>query len=287
MTDETKLTRDKYYTPEADQVYLSCSQYEDFMRCEAAALAKVQGRWTPPSSEAFLVGNFFHTAFEGPEAHAQFVEEHQAEILTKQGKLRAAFVKAQEMIDIALADPKIRQMVEAPGENEKIMTGKLFGRYPWKIRLDKYLAEPVRTILDWKTVANIWETKWIDEIGGRGSFVEAFRYLFRAAVYIEIEKQFTGSETDAAFWLVCISKQDPPDKEIVSLNHRQRLDLELEKLKDHLWRIQQIKDGYAVPKRCGRCAYCRSTKRLGLPIDYWQLEPESWPEREDEYDDVD
>lgn len=281
---KTELTRENYYTPEADQAYLSCSQYEAFLECEAAALAKIQGRWSPPESEAFLVGNFFHTAFEGPEAHEQFIEEHQAEIMTKQGKLRAAFVKAQEMIEVALADPEIRHLVELPGENEKIMTGKLFGRYPWRIRVDKYITEPFRTILDWKTVANVWESRWVDELRQRGSFVEQFNYPFRAAVYVEIEKQYSGSETDPAFWLVCISKQDPPDKALITMNHRQRFDVELEKIREKIYRIQQIKDGLGVPKRCGRCAYCRSTKRLGMPIDYWQLEPESWPEREDEYD---
>ena len=62
------LTRDNYYTPEADQEYFSCSQYQSFCECEAKAMAKIEGRWQDEPTEALLVGNYFHTYFEGPEA---------------------------------------------------------------------------------------------------------------------------------------------------------------------------------------------------------------------------
>ena len=287
-----KLTRDNYYTPEADRAFLSCSQYESFMECEAAALAKIQGRYVPEPTKAFLVGNYFHTAFEGKEAHEEFVQEHFKEIYKvrelKSGEVKisgkkADFEQADEMIAAALADPAIMKLVEAPGENEKIMTGKLFGNYPWRIRLDKYIPDRPRMIIDWKTVANIRER--VTGRPGWVSFVEAFNYPFRAAVYMEIEKQFTGNKTDPAFWLVCISKQSPPDKEIVSMNDKQRQEYELEKIKEHIWRIQQIKDGMTAPRRCGKCAYCRSTKKIKGVLDYWELEPDNAPDPEtDEID---
>ena len=278
------LTTENYYTPEADRDYLSCSQFEDFLKCEAAAVAKYEGRYTPEKSEAFLVGNFFHTAFEGPEAHERFIEENKDAILTRQGKPRAAFAKAIEMIETAKNDPFIRNLIDVPGENEKIMTGNLFGHYPWKIRLDKYINVPgfPRTIIDWKTVANIREQMWSDREHKRVSFVEGFSYMFRAAVYMEIEKEVSGKETDPFFWLVCISKQDPPDKEVIDLNDRQRLDLELEKVKEHIWHIQQIKDGMIKPKRCGKCAYCRATKKISGVLHYYQLDPDAWPELEED-----
>lgn len=278
-----ELTRENYYTPEADQNYLSCSQFESFLECEAAAMAKIEGRYQPKKSEAFTVGNYFHTAFEGKEAHAEFIEENKDAIFTKSGKLRAAFEKADEMIAVAMRDPAIQRIVDMPGENEKIMTGKLFDHYPWRIRLDKYIDDPTRIIIDWKTVANIRALEWNEQEHARVSFVRNFRYLFRAAVYMEIEKQYTGSDKDPLFRLVCISKQDPPDKEFVDLNNRQELDLELENVKEKIWHIQQIKDGLTAPKRCGRCAYCRGTKQIHGAIDYWELDPGNAPELEDEY----
>lgn len=281
-----ELTTENYYTPEADQNFLSCSQFESFLECEAAAMAKIEGRYEPKKSKAFIVGNYFHTAFESREAHEEFVADNYEEIYQKNGKLRADFAKADEMIAHAIADPAIRRIVDMPGENEKIMTGKLFGHYPWRIRLDKYIEAPVRMIIDWKTVANIHELSWNEEMNQRTSFVRTFRYLFRAAVYMEIEKQYAGCDQDPLFRLVCISKQDPPDKEMVDLNNRQELDLELEKVKEKIWDIQAIKDGRKKPRRCGRCAYCRSTKKLSGALDYWQLDPGNYPDLEEEYDEL-
>ena len=283
------LTAENYYSTEADRTYLSCSQFEDFLNCEAATVARFEGRYRPKKSLAFLVGNFFHSAFEGKEAHEAFIEEHKNEILKKNGELKADFLKAQEMISVALADKNIRRLVEADGEVEKIMTGRLFGRYPWKIRLDKYIPDlygqkAMRQIIDWKTVGSVEERIWSDELHEKVSFVKAFRYLFRAAVYMEIEKQYSGQDTDPIFWLVCISKQDPPDKAVIALDgRRQYLDLELEKVKEKIWHMQQLKDGLAIPKRCGKCPYCRATKRITQVLDFWKLDPDDRPELEDDY----
>ena len=287
-----ELNRDNYYTPEADIEYMSCSQYEEFLDCEARAMAKLDKRFVRKDSEAFLVGNYFHSYFESEEAHEQFCEEHFDDVFkTKTTKSRgteitgkyAPYLQADKMIAAAEADPNIKKLIDMPGENELIMTGKLLGKYPWKIRLDKYIENP-RLIIDWKTVANIWETTWVPEAGAKVTFVERFKYLMRAAVYCEIEKQFTGNMTDPDFWLVCLSKQDPVDKEIISLRHRQALDIELEKISERMPRIQSIKAGLIKPRRCGHCEYCRATKKTSsLPLDYWKLEPGNRDPQQEDY----
>ena len=285
------LTRDNYYTPEADREYLSCSQYEEFLDCEARVMAKLQKRFVREDSEAFLVGNYFHTYFEGPEAHEEFCEAHFNDIYkTKTTKSRgveitgkkAPYAQADKMIEAAESDSAIKKLIDMPGENEMIMTGKLFGEYPWKIRLDKYIPDS-RMIIDWKTVANIWETRYDPEAGKKVSFVEQFNYLMRAAVYCEIEKQHTGGKLDPSFLLVCISKQEPPDKEIISLNHRQRLDFELDKIYENIAHIHAVKTGKLKPKRCGHCEYCRQTKKLKGILEYYKLEPGNRDPRKDEY----
>lgn len=283
-----KLTPENYYTPEADRAYMSCSQYQDFMRCEAAAKAKLDGRWKEEPTEALLVGQYFHSHMEGPEAHAAFVEEHKEQILTKSGKPRAAFQKADDMIRAAEEDPFISEWIKRPGEVEKIMTGELYGT-PWKIRLDKYFPHKTRPIIvDWKTVADIYRQDWNEEAHQRQSFVRSYGYLFRAAVYLEIERQNAGRDNDAQFFLVCISKQDPPDKAIISLTggERQELDMELDKIRENIWHINQIKEGVHAPKRCGHCEYCRATKKLtaGRIIHYTELDPGLEPEQEADYD---
>lgn len=283
------LTRDNYYTPEADWAYMSCSQYQGWRECEAKQLAKLQGRWEDEPKEAFLVGNYFHTYFESPEAHEQFIMEHEEEIFLKQTKaeaaagirrLRAPYELANKMIKVAEVDPMIKTLLDMDGENEMIMTGEIFG-VPWRIRLDKYVAAG-RLIIDYKTVANIWKQEWSDEAHAKVSFLEAYEYLMRAAVYAEIEKQNAGKASDPQFLIIAISKQEHPDKEILSLNHRQRWDFELEKIKEQLPYIQAVKEGRMRPKRCGMCDYCRATKRIEAIRPYYALMPEFREAKEDE-----
>ena len=289
-----ELTRDNYYTPEADREYMSCSQYQSFCECEAKAMAKLEGRWTDPDKEAFLVGNYFHTFFEGAEAHAQFIQEHFDEIFKtkvikgKKGEpdqtvvtgKYAPYEQADKMIEVAQNDPLIRSLIDLPGENEKIMTGELWG-VPWRIRLDKYVPDG-RMIIDWKTVANISELKWSEAMHEKVTFIDAYGYMMRAAVYTEIEKQNAHSNEDAPFIIVAISKQDYPDKEALYLNHRQRYDYELEQIRKRLGMIQMIKAGRIKPKRCGCCDYCRATKVLTAIRPYYTLMPDFREEKEDD-----
>ena len=289
-----ELTRENYYTPDADWEYMSCSQYQAWNECEARELAKLQGRWVDEEKEAFLVGNYFHTHFESPEAHEQFCNEHFDKIFktkTIKGKggmpdqtvvtgKYAPYEQADKMIAVAEGDELIRSLLDIPGENEMIMHGQLFG-VPWRIRLDKYVSDG-RMIIDYKTVANISELRWSNEMREKVTFIDAYGYMMRAAVYSEIEKQNAQSDKDPNFLIIAISKQDYPDKEVLMLNHRQRYDYELEKIKERLPMIQMIKEGRAKPKRCGFCDYCRATKKLYAIKPYYSLMPDFREEREDD-----
>ena len=289
-----ELTRENYYTPNADWEYMSCSQYQAWNECEARELAKLQGRWVDEEKEAFLVGNYFHTHFESPEAHEQFCNEHFDKIFktkTIKGKggtpdqmvvtgKYAPYEQADKMIAVAEGDELIRSLLDMPGENEMIMHGQLFG-VPWRIRLDKYVASG-RMIIDYKTVANISELRWSNEMREKVTFIDAYGYMMRAAVYSEIEKQNAQSDKDPNFLIIAISKQDYPDKEVLMLNHRQRYDYELEKIKERLPMFQMIKEGRAKPKRCGFCDYCRATKKLYAIKPYYSLMPDFREEREDD-----
>ena len=286
------LTSDNYYSLEADREYMSCSQYQDFLSCEARAMAKIDGRFIPEPSEAFVVGNYFHTAMESPEAHEEFCQMHFGEIFKtkvdkKTGEIipvgkYAAFEKADQMIDVCYRDPLIKSLIDMQGENEVILTGELFGM-PWKIRLDKYIREK-RLIIDWKTTANINKTEYNPLTAEREPFVEVFGYMMRAAVYTEIEKQNTNSAADADFVIVAISKEDSPDKAALLLNHRQRYDWELEQIKKHMPYIRAMKNHELAPRRCGVCDYCRSTKVLKKIVPYYTLNPKFKDGKEEELD---
>lgn len=285
-----ELTRDNYYTPEADWAYMSCSQYQGWCECEAKQMAKLQGRWQDEPKEAFLVGNYFHTHFEGLEAHEQFCRDNfdsifKTKTTKKDGTVvtgkYAPFEQADKMIATAERDPLIRSLIALPGENEQIMAGTLFG-VPWRIRVDKYVPDG-RLIIDYKTVANIGELKWSDELREKVTFIDAYGYMMRAAVYSEIEKQVACASADPHFIIIAISKQDYPDKDVLELNHRQRYDFELEQIKERLPYIQRVKTGAVKPTRCGHCDYCRATKQLFSIKPYFRLMPEFRERREEDY----
>jgi hypothetical protein len=308
------LTDENYYSREADMAYMSCSQFQGFAECEAKALAKLQGRWTDEEKEAFLVGNYFHSYFESPEAHKKFCDDHFDSIFkTKDVTIKRAtkdrpaiketvitgkyapYEMADKMIRCAESDPVIKRFIDMDGNCEQFMTGEVFG-FPWRMKMDKYMPQS-RMIIDYKTVANIRETKYDPEKGGRVTFVEGYGYIFRAAVYSMIECQNVTGETFSTlynrlksgelslpnFVLICISKQDYPDKELVRLNHKQAYIYELEAMKDRLYRYQSIKEGRAMPKRCGLCDYCRATKKITGIKPYYELNPEYRTEREEDY----
>lgn len=289
-----EITNDNYYSREVDREYMSCSQYQAFLKCEAAEMAYLSGRYSFPESEALTVGNYFHTALESDEAHDAFCEEHAGSIYkmstnkktgetTITGKY-APYVQADKMIEACQRDPLIQKLILMDGEAEKIMTGELFG-IPWKIALDKYIPES-RMIIDWKTAADLNKTEYNPATGERESFLESLGYLMRAAVYTEIEKQNARQNTDANFVIVAVSKQEPPDKGAYLLNHRQRYDYELEEIKKHLPRILSVKMGREKPRRCGGCEYCRMTKQLRKIVPYYVLKPKFKEDREEEYDDA-
>lgn len=289
-----ELTRDNYYTPEADREYMSCSQYQDFLSCEAAAMAKLYGLYTPKETEALLVGNYVHTALESDEAHESFCEANLDKIFKlktdkKTGDVSivgkyAAFERADAVIRTFLCDPVMQKIILMDGENERIMTGELFGT-KWKIRLDKYIPDK-RMIIDYKTAADLTKTEYNPETGERESFLEYLGYLMRAAVYSEIEKQNSGAADDAAFVILAVSKQEPCDKGAYLLNHRQRYDYELEKIKENLVQIRAIKEGRIKARRCGHCEWCRQTKKIKGVVPYYTIKPGFMSEPEEEYDDI-
>ena len=99
-----KLNNSNYYSDEANQEYISVSQYKDFFGtlgykgCEAQALAKIRGEYKEEPSTALLVGCYVDSYFEG--TLEQFKEEH-PEILKKDGTLKAEYIKADAMIAAA------------------------------------------------------------------------------------------------------------------------------------------------------------------------------------------
>ena len=277
-----ELTEENYYSREADAHYMSCSQFQAFQTCEAAAIARMRGLWEPSSqSDALFQGQYFHSYFESPEAFDAFCEENFDKIFkVKVTKSRgeevvgkyAPFERLDEMIKVVEQDPFMAKVLQWPGETEKPMTGTV-GGVPWRMKMDKYAASR-RTIIDYKTSSNIMELYYNPSTKERQSFVEEYGYLMRAAVYGEIERQNLEKTDFPTFLILAVSKQDPPDKAAICLNDDARWELELERVRQAIPRIQALKEGSQSPRRCGCCEYCRATKVISRIKMYTDLMPE-------------
>ena len=91
-----QLTASNYYSKEANLFFFSASQVKDFLKCEAYAMAKLEGRWVEPPSTAMLIGSYVDSYFEGT------LEDFKArtpEIFKKDGTLKSDYVKAEKIIE--------------------------------------------------------------------------------------------------------------------------------------------------------------------------------------------
>ncbi|RXA82341.1 hypothetical protein EQ868_14860, partial [Enterococcus hirae] len=116
------LSDENYYSNEADWQYMSTSQYKSFLKCEAAALAKLKGDWQPISNpKALLVGNYVHSYFESKEIHEAFKEENKSKMFSsrKPYGLLKDFQIAEQMIDRLKQEEAFMNIYQ--GEKETIV----------------------------------------------------------------------------------------------------------------------------------------------------------------------
>ena len=240
-----KLTNKNYYSPQANQEYMSVSQYKQFQECEAAAMAQLRGEWEQPQTIALLVGSYIDAWFEG--TLDEFCRQH-PEIFKKDGTLKADFVQAEGIIQFVQKDATFMRYMA--GKKQVILTSEFFGT-KWKIKIDSYHRDK---IVDLKVMRSM------ERIMGK-SFVEHWEYDLQMAVYGKVEGN------DLATYLAVATKQDPPDKAIVSIPLWRRNEL-LDEVERNMPRILAVKSGRIPPQRCEMCEYCRATKMITDPIDF-------------------
>ncbi len=255
------LDSQNYHSSEANKIYMSNSQYKDFLECEAMAMAKISGEWVMETTDAMLVGSYVHASVEG--TLEQFTLEH-PEMFTQKGELKAAFKQADQMIS-ALKNDEFVQFV-LNGLHEHVIVAEFAGVL-WKAKLDVY--QPGERIADIKTVRSIREKHW-DKQFGWVSFAEKFGYIRQLAIYSELVKIQTNSKGWVEPLIVAVSKEDPPDKEVIGIDPW-RMEYELEQVTQNMSRIIAVKSHIEQPKRCEKCKYCRSTKQLQDVVHYADL----------------
>lgn len=235
-----KLTDDNYYGQAASEQYFSVSQYKDFMKCEAAALARIRGEYNPPPTRAMLVGSFVDSYFEG--SLDRFKRENPA-IFTRKSELKAEFRKANEIIGRIKADQLFMQFMS--GEKQKILTFEMFG-VPWKMKMDSF-SEGI-CITDLKVVANFRN-------------LALFRYDLQGAIYQN------GAEICGygrlPFYLAVATKERVPNLDIFQIP-QSTLDMALREIEGNVEHFSDVKRGLVEPEYCGACDYCKSVKQARI-----------------------
>lgn len=256
-----ELTQENYYSTEANQEYMSYSQYKDFLTCEAAAMAKIYGGWEEPTSQAFLVGSYVHSWNDGTQK--KFMVEH-PEIFKKDGDLKAEFKVADVMIQTLENDPMAMTALE--GEKEVIVVAEFAG-VMWKSKMDVLNLEKKR-FADLKTIRDLYEKVWNKREHRYQSWIEGYGYIGQMAAYRHFIKLAYGIETDPL--LVAVTKEDPPDKAIIYFDN-DRLQWEIEQIEKNMPRIIAVKSRQEKPNSCGTCRWCRETKKIDKVLHYSEL----------------
>lgn len=244
-----KLENENYYSQNANQAYFSVSQIKDFKRCEAYAMAKLQGEWVEDPTTPMLIGSYVDSYFEGTLAE---FKNRTPQIFKKDGTLKADYIKAENIIQKVTKDELFMKCMS--GKKQVIMTGELFGA-KWKIKMDSYL--PDEAIVDLKVVQKLRDVTYKD--GWKQSFIEKWGYDLQLAVYQEIVRQNTGKKLPCI--IAGVDKQEYSDMACILIPDDQ-LKFQLEQLEQIMPHIIEVKNHNVEAQHCGVCDFCRATKKL-------------------------
>ena len=271
-----ELTGENYFSQEAQMAYMGSSQFKDFLSCEAAALAKIQGRYKPPATRSMLVGSYVDAWYSGELP--DFTERH-PDMFKKDRTLKADFLAANAIIDRMQADQLYSLLMS--GEKQVIRTGKIAGA-PFKIKIDSLLdaaacrqiaeefpgAAPALgfgdgAIVDQKVMRDLGDV-WSDEERRMVPFAQAWGYDIQGAIYQAVEGHMMP------FILAVGTREEPADLAALYIPD-DALRAKLYEVEDLAPRFQAIKEGREEPRRCERCPWCRATRTLRTIVDFREL----------------
>ena len=260
MGKDFKLTKDNYYSKEANKEYMSCSQFKDFVKCEKEALAKVNGELVETKTDALLFGGYVDAYFSNE------LDEYKANnpemFNSRTGELKAQFKNIDEVIKTIENDELLLESLS--GEHQKIMVGEI-GGVKFKIKIDSYFEG--KMIVDQKIIKSIYDKEWVEGTG-YCNFIEKYGYCIQGAIYQEIVRQNTGKQLP--FVLAITTKEENPDKALIQID-QEYLDEALKFVESLAPRYDLIKSGVIEPLSCGKCPTCRKDKKLKGIVSYKKI----------------
>ena len=267
MTPRIKLTEANYFSPEAEMQYMGSSQFKAFRKCEAAAMAELRGEWGRKDTLALRVGSYVDAYFSGELE--QYKADH-PEMFKKDGTLKADFVHAHKVAERLERDDLARMLLS--GRHQVIKTGRINGvwfktkadslltatqveaickRFPEVRKLVPFGGAMIVDLKYMKDFSDIWD----EDAGCKVSFAEFWGYDIQGAIYQAIDKR------SAPFVLIGATKEAEPDIDAMYIPDDD-LSYSLSEVESLAPHFDAIKRGIIEPKGCGKCAYCRSVKKL-------------------------
>lgn len=221
-------------------------------------MAKINGEYEQKAITAFMEGHYVHAWNEGTldEFKAENPDLYSSRGATA-GQLKSNFQHCNKMIEVLENDPLV--MKALAGQKEVIMTTELFG-IPWKVMLDSYQPE-VGIFADLKALKEMDGKWWNKEAQAYENFLDHYGYTIQMAVYAEVEKLAIGRKEWLLPHMVVVTKQDPPDHEIIYFDY-DVIEASLQIVKNNIERVKAVKSATVEPIRCEKCDYCRLTKKI-------------------------
>jgi len=205
MSNLLVVTRENYFSLDANKQYMGVSQYKSFRPeyggCEAKAVAELKGEWEDKEKTAFIEGHYLHAWQEGTldEFKANNPDLY-ASTGKNKGELKSNFQHCNKMIQTLERDPFAMNVLS--GEKEVILTASLFG-VPWKIMIDSY-RPAMKSFADLKAMRDIGGKFWRkDESGGYyENFIQHYGYDLQFGVYAEVERIAKGRKPEDCICLI-------------------------------------------------------------------------------------
>ena len=260
MMKNFSLTYENYYSLEANRNYFSVSQYKDFLKCPAMAMAKLTGEYEPDFGRALLLGSYVDEMLTGTEESVKkFIVEHMADLFKKNGDRYADVQQVDETILRIRKQPKMMEYLS--GEHQVIMVGEIEG-VPFKGKFDSY--KPGEFIADLKYLKSFRSPNLFENV------MDYWGYPLQMAVYQELVFQNTGKRVPC--YIVAATKETPAHLAVCEIDQF-TMDRELEKVKRYAPVFQKIKNGKVPADRCEHydCAFCTESRIITEPIPYEQI----------------
>lgn len=244
-----------------EKYILEARKLNGFLKCEACALAELNGEWEEEKSKSLLVSSYIDAAMS--DELVEF-EQQNPEIFTRGGDLKSDYKLAEDVFNQMKEDAMFWKYLS--GEHQVIMTGEISG-VPVKIKIDSLHKD--KCIVDLKAMATL-QPQWSEKEHKKINFCDNYRYTLQAALYQEIVKQNTGKQLP--FIIAVCTKEKYSQRALLQID-QDVMDTELEFLQQYLPHLQDVKQGKIEPQKCNCCNWCISkqkTDKIWWYTDYFK-----------------